>query len=389
MRSLKKSICWLAALILFSGGALAQDKLLFSGFAFSGDYGHRTELYPYTSQIAASNKLALDEMFRKRLMLRPSAMEKITFELGKIGVGSQLSLAFALNYEDVEVQELDGKNLVILRLYASILGFDRDTKSLVATYPVRIRYSTHMDHKPTEAEKLRMFRSLYFEQLSGGDGTSVNAFDEWLDRFEKVSIKPKYSKYLRVTNISLEEDAKKVLSEAKKKESAFKNQVAQALETAISYYNNVPVVPSSTGEAVGAKMAYRFSDGNALDLKLPEPDYAVNLALRGFKSKSIQDGSSAQDIYRVLATIVLEQPDLNKQYLNEKIYNTLIVVKPAGTSLKVESWPSYYKTLVELINELSQQFSKPDTSWMKEHVASGSDAEPAFEKTQTLFKGLR
>lgn len=383
-----RTVFWVA-ILLGSGAAVAQEKLLFAGFAFSGDYAHRAELYPYSSQIAAADKLAFDEALRKRIMVRPSAMEKISMDLGRVGIGTQLSVAFALNYEDIEVQELDGKNLVILRLYASILGFDRDSKTLVATYPIRIRYSTHMNHKPTEVEKRQLFRSLYFDRLTGGDGASVNAFDEWLDRFEKVSIKSKYSKYLRVTNIAIEDDAKKIILEAKKKESAFKNQVAQALETSISYYNNVPVVPSSTGEAVGAKMAYRFSDGNALDLKLPDPDYAVGLTLRGFKSKSIQDGNATQDIYRVLATIAIEQPDLNKQYLNEKIYNTLIVVKPGGTTLKVDSWPSYYKTLVELINETSQQFNKPDSGWLKEHAANGVNAEAAFETTQSLFKGLR
>lgn len=371
------------------GMSLAEERLLFAGFAFSGDYGHRAALYPYTSQIMASNKSALDEAFRKRLMTKPAALEKVSLGLGRVGVGTQLSVAFALNYEDIEIQELDGKYLVILRLYASVLGFDRDSKSLIATYPIRIRYTTHMNHKPTDAEKRQLFRSLYFDQLEGGDGASINAFDEWLDRFEKVSIKPKYSKYLRVTNITLDDEVKKIVLEEKKSESAFKNQVAQGLETAISYYNDVPVVPSSTGEAVGAKMAYRFSDGNALDLRLPEPDYAVGLTIRGFKSKTIQDGNSTQDIYRVLATISVNQPDLNKQYLNEKIYNTLIVVKPQGTSLKVDSWPSYYKILVELINETAQQFSKPNSSWLKEHAANGADAETAFETTQTLFKGLK
>jgi len=387
-RLLVRSFFWCVALF-FASQAFAGEKLLFSGFAFSGDYAHRTELYPYTSQIFAGNKRVLDDAFRSRLMARPVALEKVSLELGKIGSGTQLSVAFALNYEDVETQVLDGQYLVILRLYASILGFDRDSKSLVAAYPVRIKYSTVMNHPPTDAEKLKLFKSLYLERLSGKDGDSVNAFDEWLERFEKVEIKSKYSKYLRVTNVVVDEDAKKVLSEAKKNERAFKNQLAQALETAISYHNNVPVVPSSTGEAIGAKMAYRFSDGNSLDLKLPDPDYQVGFVVRGFRYKPVQDGNSKQDIYRVLATILIDQPDLNKQYLNEKIYNTNIVVVPAGTTLKIDNYATYYKTLIELVNELSRQFSKPDTSWMKEHVANGADAESAFEKTNELFKGLK
>jgi hypothetical protein len=151
----------------------------------------------------------------------------------------------------------------------------------------------------------------------------------------------------------------------------------------------VPIVPSSAGEAVGSKMAYRFSDGNAVQLNLPLPDYEIGFTIRGFRSKSVEQAASTQDIYRVLATIKIEQPDLNKIYLDEKIFNTLIVNKPKASGLVVDPWHQHYKTLIELISDMSQQFSKVDSKWLEESAARGVAAQEAFENAVKFFNELK
>lgn len=384
----KNTIVTLVLCFGLIAGAFAQERLLFSGFAFSGNYENRESLYPYSSKLAAekiNGQPSLDKVFLDRLRKNPDAINKITTDLGRIGKdGSQISLAFALNLEDVEYQEIDGKLIVILRLYSTVLAFDRETNSLVATYPVRIRYSTIMQAKPDQATLLKMFRSLYLT-----DDLKVNAFDVWISRFNELTIKRKYAKYLQVKNITFEPEAKQLIPQSGKTENALKNQIANALETAISNANNVPVVPSSAGEAVGSKMAYRFSDGNALQLNLPAPDYEIQFAIRGFRGKSVEQAASTQDIYRVLATIKIEQPDLNKIYLDEKIYNTLIVNKPKSGKLVVDPWHQYYKTLIELISDVSQQFSKVDSKWLAESAARGTVAEGAFENAVKFFNELK
>ena len=379
------SVTLFFGLIPFS---FSQERLLFSGFAFSGNYENREFLYPYSSKLAAekiNGQPSLDKVFLYRLRKNPEAISRITADLGRMGKGGgQISLAFALNLEDVEYQEVGGKLIVILRLYSTVLAFDRDTNSLVATYPVRVRYSTIMQSKPDQATLLNMFRSLYLT-----DDLKVNAFDVWISRFNALEIKSKYAKYLQVKNITFEPEARQLIPQSGKTESALKNQIANALETAISHANNVPIVPSSAGEAVGSKMAYRFSDGNAVQLNLPLPDYEIGFTIRGFRSKSVEQAASTQDIYRVLATIKIEQPDLNKIYLDEKIFNTLIVNKPKASGLVVDPWHQHYKTLIELISDMSQQFSKVDSKWLEESAARGVAAQEAFENAVKFFNELK
>lgn len=366
----------------------AQEKLLFSGFAFSGNYENRESLYPFSSRLAnerINGQPILDKVFMDRIRKNPEAMKRITTDLSRLGKsGSQISLAFALNLEDVEYQELDGKLLVILRLYSTVLAFDRDSNTLVATYPVRIRYSTIAQHKPDQSALLAMFRSLYIS-----DELNVNAFDVWISRFNNITIKSKYSKYLQVKSVEFETEAKQLIPQSGKTEKALRNQIANALETAISNSNNIPIVPSSAGEAVGSKMAYRFSDGNSLQLNLPSPDYEISFAIRAFRGKSIEQGVSTQDIYRVLANIKIEQPDLNKVYLDEKIYNTLIVNKPKSSKLVLDAWHQYYKTLIELISDLSTQFSRVDGKWLENSASRGVAASDAFEGAVKFFNDLR
>ena len=94
------------ALSLISSIASAEDKLLFSGFAFSGNFENRKELYPYSSQIellkSENGQALLNKVFYDKIKNRPNEDARLTTELGRIGQGNQITVAFALTYETVE-----------------------------------------------------------------------------------------------------------------------------------------------------------------------------------------------------------------------------------------------------------------------------------------------
>ena len=126
---------WKIATLLFmvlafvSSTVSAQDKLLFSGFAFSGNYENRKELYPYSSQIellkSENGQPLLNKVFYEKIRNRPSEDARLTTELGRIGQGNQITVAFALTYEKVEYMELDGHLLLFIGINANVLAFDR------------------------------------------------------------------------------------------------------------------------------------------------------------------------------------------------------------------------------------------------------------------------
>ena len=376
------------ALTFISSTASAQDKLLFSGFAFSGNFENRKELYPYSSQIellkSENGQPLLNKAFYEKIRSRPNEDARLTTELGRIGQGNQITVAFALTYESVEYMELDGHLLLFLGINANVLAFDRATKQLIAAYPLRIRYHDTVNHRLSNEEIVGLFKRLYLSNELG-----INPFDEWLNRFSQISFNGRHTKYLQVKNIAIEPEALTFISDNNQSPKALKNLIANELESSIASTNNIPIIPWSPGEVVGRVMALRFCDGNTFMLNLPNPDYEVDFSLRAFRGAEVEGSYSKQKVYRVLGTIKILQSDIKKYYLNENIYNTQIVTLAKAYDAKVENWEQYKKTLNELLYETSKQFSNVNSGWIKEHASRGSEAIDTFRDASHIIDQLK
>jgi hypothetical protein len=381
---MKKFFFWLnLATIIISANVYAADQYLYSGFAYSGNYSNREVLYPYTSKIDMAR---LDQEFLARLRRNPEALSRLKLDQGKIGQGGQISVAFALNSETVETQVINGESFAVIRLTATVLAFDRESKTLVAAYPFGVGTTVKINSKLDSALAGDMIKRLYFSDEYG-----VNVFDKWIARFSGAAIKEKFPKYFQVKSIEIEPEAKAILASASIQESAYKNQIGNLLDAAISSENNVPVVPSTLGEAVGNKMMYRFSNATALDLKLPEADYGLSFTIRAFRSKITQEATAAAGIYRALATVKVETTakDFSKVYLDEKIFDTIFIRVPSGNAVQINNWSQYQKALSQLITGMAKEFNKVDSQWLENSTANGTNAKDAFVATHELFNSLR
>jgi len=376
------------ALTFISSTATAQDKLLFSGFAFSGNYENRKELYPYSSKIeflkSENGQPLLNKVFNEKIKSRPNEDARLTSELGRIGQGNQITVAFALTYEKVEYMELDGHLLLFLGINANVLAFDRASKQLIAAYPLRIRYHDTVNERQSDEQILTLFKKLYLTNELG-----INPFDEWLNKFSEIKFKGRYTKYLQVKNIDIEPEALKMIALHNEKPKALKNLIANELESSIASTNNIPIIPWSPGEVVGRVMALRFFDGNTFMLNLPNPDYEVDFTLRAFRGTEVEGAYSLQKIYRTLGTIKIYQPDIKKYHLNENIYNTQIVTLAKAYDAKVEDWEQYKKTLNELLYDTSKQFSSVNSGWIKEHASRGAEAIDTFRDASKIIDQLK
>ena len=368
--------------------ANAEEKLLFAGFAFSGNYENRNELYPYSSRVEqlkdVNGQPLLNKVFIQKLKLRPKEDARLSTELGRIGQGSQVTVAFALAYENIEYVELRDQVVMYLRLNFNVLAFDRKSKHLIVAYPVRVRYSEIVKNRLTDSEVLELFKTIYLTNDLG-----INPFDLWMDKFADLKIRDFYNKHLQVKNIDLEPEALTKLADEHVSQKAFINLLANELETSIATNNNVPIVPWSPGEAVGRVMAMRFADGNAFNLNLPVADYEVDFGVRAFRGTSVEEPASWQKIYRVLGTIKLRDVRAGSCILNENIYNTQIITLAKRYSPKIDDWPQYRKTTFELLDGTSRQFSQVDSRWLKESASRGAEAEGAFRDASKIFDQLK
>ena len=356
--------------------------LVYAGFAFAGNYGNRDFLYPHSAALLEKKPGFVDDLILEKLGSNPALHKRISLDIADIKQ-DVTSVACALVQENIEIQQIDGNYLVIVLMQANVLGFNRATNSIVASHPLRMRFTRTRPAKPNQSELQAIIHEAYTST-----NPAENLLDQWLLKLAQAKFKTGATKYLRVTDVGLTQEAETNLQQAGVNPAAFKNKTANLLEASLSDKSGVPIVPNAVGEAIGNKMALRFASAEAFSISLPEPDYSVSLLIRGFASAKTETANSLTDIYRAKATFSIKLPDTGKTYIDEQIYDTLFVTRPKNSTLQLSTWEQYNKTIQSLINSIGKQFVNPDDEWLKEHAARKIDAKPAFLLVKQLFQEL-
>lgn len=376
----------LVSLLPHAGGVQAQTvsndrPLLYAGFAFAGNYAHRDFLYPLTAALSAKKPGFIDEVLTQKITARPEILRRLS--LGKGNAKEDVtSVAFALVQESTEIQRIDGRYIVVMLMQANVLGFNRASSAIVASYPLRMRFTRTRDSEPTRGE----LEAIALEAYTSPN-PAENLIDQWIAKFEKTRFRYGAVKYLRVTDVLVAPEADAVLRQAGITRSAFENMTANLLEAELADKANVPIVPSSVGE-VGSKMSLRFDNAESVGINLPEPDYAVKFLVRGFASATTESVASFTDIYRSKGTLMITLPLTGKVYVDEQVYDTRFVTRPKSGDVQFNKWDQYNKSLQVLISDLAKQVVNPSDEWLQEHAARKFDAKPAFLQVKQLFQDL-
>ena len=379
----------ISALFLMFASALtfAQDvsgnkPLVYAGYAFAGNYDNRESLYPFSSALIEKTPGFIDILMLEKLRTRPELLKRLS--LDKADIKQDLtSVACALVQENVEIQRIDGKYLVVVLMQANVLGFNRASNSVVASHPLRMRFSRMRDSEPSRSELQTIVEEAYTST-----NPAENLLDQWLIKLEKARFKAGATKYLRVSDIGVDPEAEDVLKQSGVNLAAFKNRTANLLEASLSENSGVPIVPNTVGETIGNKMAMRFASAEAFSIALPDPDYAVSFVVRGFASKTTEGAGSFTDIYRAKGTLTIKLPDTGKTFIDEQLYDTRFVVRPKNSLVQFSTWDQYNKTLQQLIFVLGKQLVSTEDEWLKEHAARKTDAKAAFLQVKQLFQEL-
>ena len=384
--SFARVIAATAGILLTGGGLAAQAQtddrpLVYAGFAFAGNSANQDYLYPYTAALIAKNKTLINDVMVAKLRARPDLLKRLSLEKAKTGT-DVTSVACALVQENVEIQQINNKYMVVALLQANVLGFNRESKTIVASYPLRMRITRTRDKEPTPADIQAIILEAYTSTTAAD-----NLIDHWLTKLENARFKYGGTKYLRITDITVTSEAEAVLKEAGVNLKAFENKTANLLEGELADKAGVPIVPNSEGE-VGAQMSLRFDNAESLMLQLPEADYGIKFLVRGFATTTTEGPGSITDIYRTKGTLTVSLPVTGKVYMDEQVYDTQFVRYAKGSGILFNKWEQFNKSLQNLMSELSRQLVNPDDEWLKDHAARKVEAKPAFLKVKQIFQEL-
>ena len=352
---LASSILWVALVNPIFG-----QNVFNAGFAFVGDFSQNEARYPFAfrflKEIDSETKQPVLEMaLGSQIKTLKRTDIKFNEGLGETGSGDSLAIAFALTEESIEEASWGSDVLTVYRVIAQILIFDMTERKVIANFPAMAQYQNVSEQKLTLSEHEETFRKIYLDDEFG-----ANIFKEWVGRLESVPVKPSYKNYLKVSKIEIDEAVKKIIPSELAAGGIYEAQTAQILEFYLGSIQQVPMVPYTKGQAIGAKIPARFANGDSYQLQLPDPDYAIEVLVRPFKHIKKEKTRVEQLAFGAFITLTLKQPDFNKIYVQSKFKNINIVSFPKSEEIVIDHWFGYQQSLRKLFSDLATQISNRD-----------------------------
>ena len=357
-------------LILVNTNAYSEKlKVYYSGFSFSNTYESNKEYSKYSSllikEINPKTKIniissELNESIGKSNFRNISLISDQLIDLDKLENGSVV-MAVALQHEEFS-QEYNYSSKVYNGFYDSyfeILFYDFDTKNLIASLPFDFEISMLSEKKFTQNEILKRIKDFYLEDRP------FSRIENIINNFD---LKRKYNLRIGITNVEIDDRAFNDMPlNSKKYLNASKNLLAQTFSKRFSYIHNISMVPYTEGQVIGNAMKLRFIQSNEIySLKLPNPDFHINLRLKGFK-KVLAKSSASEDLYLYgsFFNIKIFQPEINKIYFEEELRGVSEVKIPKDQS-EINHWRKYFYNIEIFFDNFSKNIIKHDNKWLKE-----------------------
>lgn len=344
-------------------------KVYYSGFSFSNTYKSNKEYSKYSSllikEINPKTNIniissALNESIGKSNFRNISLISDQLIDLDKLENGSVV-MAVALQHEEFS-QEYNYSSKVYNGFYDSyfeILFYDFDTKNLIASLPFDFEISMLSERKFTQDEILKRIKDFYLEDRP------FNRIENIINNFD---LKRKYNLRIGITNVEIDDKAFNDMPlNSKKYLNASKNLLAQTFSKRFSYIHNISMVPYTEGQVIGNAMKLRFIQSNEIySLKLPNPDFHINLRLKGFK-KVLAKSSASEDLYLYgsFFNIKIFQPEINKIYFEEELRGVSEVKIPKDQS-EINHWRKYFYNIEIFFDNFSKNIIQHDNKWLKE-----------------------
>jgi len=351
-------------LLLFSAIVHAEpSKLHFAGMAFMGQFAGKDTLYPYTARLMLDDEVKIQKALRQRISnVKNNSFEIVLDTPMDLKKESALTLALALEYENIGFEQIDNNFKIDIDLRANILIFDFQELMVVASYPVSVELRDLSDHKPSGQELLDKVRSIY---LNDGE---INIFNEFVKRLNSLNFKPHFNNTIKVRNVTIEDEALPILPQRgdDKAKTSYEVLLAQTFSSYLTKNQNVSVLPYTKGHAIGNKMALQVANGDVYNLKIPDETYAIDITLRKF-SKANMGSNKYKSVwgYASYFGIKVFIPGEDDSLLDAKFRGMVTKSILKDSSHAVYDWAIYSESMNKLFDELTLHISQPDEDWLK------------------------
>jgi hypothetical protein len=386
---MKPLIKLLFFLILFHiASAVKGQDLYFAGFSFIGA-ATENENYPVAISIYKANSSLLNQQLSESLRKLKRTDLNLIRDSGSIKSGNAVALAYGLQKETLAEYQVEGGYQTKFEIIGAIYVFDFSDSEhkLITNIPTQISITVPSPNKLSGQEVRGYFENLYLPgknivpykiiRIDDDSGVAIpSVFDDWVNRLETASIEraKSYNK-LQIRNIDIDPVVQSQLTNSKyiKDIRSLKNETARNFESYLSKYQKVPLLPYAIGQAIGSStngMVARFNDTN-FDIKIPPPDFAVDILIREFKKTFVDNKVYDGYIYGAFVTLKIVRAgfnDVKEEVKSEfKFSNKFEIQVPKSYKLKIEDdWPSWMGSQKKLFQNISEQISIKDEQFLSD-----------------------
>ena len=369
-----------------SVSAAAKSNVIFGGFSFGSIIPEET----------ISNSIFIENgglLFINRLLVEKTKeisneSFSIDFELLKDEVGEedQNIIVLALDNEYINDVSIPGDNLtrtdIILNF--QIIFFNAKNNFLTASIPLEISKNISSAEKLNESQIKSELKKMYQNDV-------LKYYYELLNNF---TLKSKFKNRIGITNVNFENNAKENFKKYLNDKDIFlKNKFAKSLSSFIAFNNDIAIVPYSQDRTSNTLML-RF-ENTQREIKLPDPDYHIDLTIRGFKNVLFKEGNiDEQWIYGSYINIKIIQPDNPddnlKIKMNEKFKHGLNVElsKRSLENKETFEWIFFNDSLKLLFDNFSKQTVEFDKKWIKSSN-DNKKIKKSFDVLKSIYESCK
>ena len=145
----------LAFLLTFPEISFAKDKVYYAGLSFIGNHADNQKSYPYSYRLAeAKNEKGiplLEQLLVDRVKkVQRNDLDFIINDLGNYQSGDSVSIALAIDWENVATEQIGGLYKLVLDIHAQVLIFDYGKQKVVGSYPIAVQIRDVSQNQPTD-----------------------------------------------------------------------------------------------------------------------------------------------------------------------------------------------------------------------------------------------
>ena len=389
----------------FTSNSFSKD-LIYSGFSLQGNFSYNSINYPYFSKIIANNNEINQQLFQLMGDNTKLIIQKSDDDDG-------LVVSFGLLTENTNLTEINEyvKNEYVI--YPQVFIYDNKTKNYISSLSTRLSVAT----KTTLSDKLKN-QELSFEAyknvilkkdptisfvdrcVEGGSTTTsfLNIYKILLSciKFQDVS---RFN--LQVRNVDLGNSDYKNFSFLKNNSDyipATKYKLANlvtAYTSHLTYNNQFLVLPHSKEQSI-ANVQNRFSDTQNLNIGLPEPDFVIDVLIKGVRKKKInEDEDEANFMYALGINYKILEPYSGTIIFDGdfKHFKKIQFAKNLenGNIIQTEENDFFYynQLLGELSgditkNLLTEKLNQDNKKWLKKHINDKNNYKKIIENHKNI-----